>query len=337
MQNYVIPEFSTDNFSIILPSEMVYIEIYDKDFNYILDSNKAVIINNVLYIYRENYQSSDFPLNVLAFSSEDGEQAIPLFNQRLGMPTSNTRIAIGKRNELAKNINVREFADYVNEGGSIYITKDFSGFDYNIGRENLDIYSKNVVRNATRNIITQSSYTYTSQQFYFRPWMNTRNPFSSGQGYDFKQIRFTTTFKNGFIDVNTDFIARAYYIRENGGYRVCSISEAIGQNWSPEQPVIVAPEVEGLPIEIRKYGDGQTNQSIQIYSNYDFPFLIFTGTPYTINGKTLQGDSVYTFYQQKASTGVTVNRMTDVAFSAFPTDKRIRYRVHYAVNDAQLT
>lgn len=333
MQNYVVPEFST-SYSLTLPSEMAYVEIYDKDFNFILDSNSAVLINNMLFLKRENFQTSDFPLNVIAFSSEDGEAAIQLFNQRIGMPTNYSRLAVGKRNELARNVNVAQFADYVNEGGSIYIGKDFTGFDYNAARANLDISSKNEVRAAVRNIITQSSYEWTSREIYLRPWMTQAY---SDLSYHFRSSKFHTSFRNGFIDINLDFNARAFYTAESGVfYRICGIADAVGQNWAPEQPIIVAPEVSSLPISGYKYGDGQYTQNITFNSQYDLPMLVLTGAPYTINGRTAAGESIYAFNPFKAVSPVSVNS-GNAAFNLFQTEQRIRYHIRYAVNDAQLT
>ena len=332
MQNYVLPEFS-ETYSLILPYQTVYFEVYDKDFKYILNGNGAKLINNTLFLHRENFQESDFPINILTFSSEDGEAAIALFNQRVSMPTSTARFAIGKRNELARNINVKDFANYVNEGGSIYIGKDFTGFDYNAARENLDIYSKNEVRNFTRNIITQSSYNYTSNNVYLRPWMS--QAFSSGS-YHFQQGKFYTSFRNGFVDINIEFVARAYYTVETGFYRLCGIGEAIGQNWAPEQPIIVAPEVTSLPKEIRKYGDGQANQSINLNSQYNLPYLVITGAPYKMNGSSAPGESICTFNPYPRVSTISANG-GQAAFNMFTSNQTIRYHIRYAVNDAQLT
>ena len=136
---------------INIPKDISYVEMVTYKgtpyyFMNIEDSTMFKIISNptcnTIVLKRENFSADMFPLTITTFDDDDLISGAELFNKSRGIPYSSVRIAVGKRNTPSKNIKLGNLCKYINEGGSAYVAKDFSGLDYDEARENLDVYSK---------------------------------------------------------------------------------------------------------------------------------------------------------------------------------------------------
>lgn len=190
MQQITIDEFS-DTYTVNVPKNTSYIQVeaYDSnEFHYvdITDSTIYQVIENAnfntIVLAAENFLSGQFPLIITTFSDSDTVGGVPLFDRASGIPLSTMRLAVGKRNNPSRNVTYEDFANYVNEGGGAYVTKDFGGLDYDIARGNLNIYSKgeidalrqeyeysNVTFDMTRDDALRFGDTYTGYPFIQTP------------------------------------------------------------------------------------------------------------------------------------------------------------------------
>lgn len=259
MQQITINNFE-DTTSINVPKDTAYVEILaykghpyyyyeniDNSFLFKVISNPT---NNTLVFSRENFTDDMFPLTVTAFSESDLIGGSELFNKSWGVPFNTIRLAIGRRNKPSKNITFENLAKYINEEGAAYVTKDFSGLDYDVARENLNVYSKeeidrlqneymfsNVNFDLTRNDALRFGDTYTGYPFMESTLvesgrMNAHNTFHSW-------------YKSAVCGLELKFLnVKSFMNYRNNPFYFCDIQTLFnGRQFTTQVPLIITPTV----------------------------------------------------------------------------------------------
>lgn len=323
MEKYTITDFEGTQ-AIAISSDTSYIEICDQYGNLLSDNGNARVVNNLVYLDRENFQDNDFPLSIFAFSTSASGGAIKLFEQRLGVPGYTSRLALGKRHELAKNLTVSDLFDYVNDGGAIYVNKDLQGIDFAEARENLDLYSKSEIDTIfNEKVKATTEYEFTSTNYSAGTFYGI-----AGSIWSPANIYFETTYKSGVLTVTGHCNAYGWNVRYGGPYELCTIAEAIGQQWEPETPVIAPVILDSFPKTFVYYGSGGYRDNAVIYSPMQMPMLIFTASPVEIGSYSLDGGKVYVFNPYATATYGN--------YYDFQGQLSLEWQVTYCPNDAQL-
>ena len=260
MRQIIVDEFNGTT-TVNIPQNVAYISIEGYSgvptYHYedITDSFLYSVIENANYntivLNSENFRTSQFPLIITTFSESEMLKGLPLFDRPFGIPFGVMRLAVGKRNEECKNITYKVFADYVNEGGSAYVTKDFGGLDYDVARQNLDVYSKqeidrltqeyeytNITFNRTRNDALRFGDTHTGYPFIQTPQTQSSriNCHNTLHSYYKKGV---CGFELKFRDVKTYADLRmnpCYFTDIQGIFN--------GHQFTTQAPIIIKPTVQ---------------------------------------------------------------------------------------------
>ena len=231
-----------------IPKDTSYVEMVTYKgapyyyFMNIEDSTMFKIISNptsnTIVLNRENFSADMFPLTITTFDDDDLISGAELFNKSRAVPYNTIRVAVGKRNTPSKNILLGNLCKYINEGGSAYVTKDFSGLDYDEARENLGVYSKkeidslqeeymfsNVTFDRVKNDALRFGDTYPNYPFVESTLiesgrLNAHNTFHSwhksgvcGLDLKFLNVKSFGSFRNNpfyFCDIQTLFNGRQF-------------------------------------------------------------------------------------------------------------------------------
>ena len=317
MQQITVDEFEGTT-SINVPKGVAYISIEGyrgvPTYHYeeITDSCMYNVIENAnfntIILNSDNFETSQFPLILTTFSDSDITGGTPLFDRSFGIPINSVRIAIGKRNNESKNITFGDFSNYVNEGGSAYVTKGFEGLDYDVARENLDVYSKreidriaqeyeytNVRFNMTKNDALRFGATYTGY-----PFIQTTQT-ESGRTNCHNTLH--SYFKNGVCGFELTFQNVKTYadLQLNPCYFSDIQGIFNGRQFTTQAPLIIKPVVKksngNLPGYFRRgYIYGTTLSLTDPVPNIEGQYPVMVITPdYQIKfaNFTLEANSVY--------------------------------------------
>ena len=258
MQQITINNFE-DTTSVNIPKDTAYVEIvsYREGRFYYENVDDSflfkVIYNanfNTLVFSKENFTNDMFPLILTTFSNSDLEGGSELFNKSFGIPYGIMRLAVGRRNRPSKNITFENITKYINEGGSAYVDKTFTGLDFEEARQNLNVYSKgeidalqneymfsNVVFNLSRNDALRFGDTYTGYPFLETTLMES--------GRYNAHNTFHSWFKGGVCGFELKFLNVKSYIeyRDNPHY-FCDIQTLFnGRQFTTQVPLIIKPSV----------------------------------------------------------------------------------------------
>ena len=245
---------------INIPKDISYVEMVTYKgtpyyyFMNIEDSTMFKIISNptcnTIVLNRENFSADMFPLTITTFDDDDLISGTELFNKSRGIPYNTIRIAVGKRNTPSKDILLGNLRKYINEGGSAYVSKDFSGLDYVAARENLDVYSKkeidslqndymftNVTFDLTKHDSLRFGDTYTNYPFVEstlteRGRLNAHNIFHSW-------------YKGGVCGLDLKFLnVKTFASFRNNPFYFCDIQTLFnGRQFTTQLPLVVVPTV----------------------------------------------------------------------------------------------
>ena len=258
MQQLTVNIFE-DTTSINIPKDTAYVEIVTYKgapyyyFMNIEDSTMFKIISNPSYntilLKRENFSADMFPLTITTFDDDDLISGTELFNKSRGIPFSSIRVAVGKRNTPSKNIKLGNLCKYINEGGSAYVTKDFSGLDYDEARENLDVYSKkeidsfqneymfsNVIFDRVKSDSLRFGDTSTSY-----PFLETE----VGSGGLNAHNTFHSWYKGGVCGLDLKFLnVKSFNSYRNNPRYFCDIQTLFnGRQFTTQVPLVIVPTV----------------------------------------------------------------------------------------------
>lgn len=317
MQQIIVDEFEGTT-TVNIPKNVAYISIEGYSgipvYHYedITDSFLYNVIENANYntivLNSENFSTSQFPLIITTFSDSEMLTGLPLFDRPFGIPFSAVRLAVGKRNTESKNITFEVFANYVNEGGSAYVTKDFGGLDYDVARQNLDVYSKqeidrltqeyeytNITFDLTRDDALRFGDTYTGYPFIQTPQTQSSrtNCHNTLHSYYKKGV---CGIELKFKDVKTyaDFRLNPCYFSDIQGI-------FNGRQFTTQVPIIIKPTVQksngSIPGYFRRgYLSGTTLALTNAIKNSVSQYPVMVITPdYQIRfaNSVLEANSVY--------------------------------------------
>ena len=322
MQQITINEFEGTT-SINVPKGVAYISIEGYSgvptyhYEEITDSCMYNVIENAnfntIILNSDNFETSQFPLILTTFSDSDISGGAPLFGRPLGIPIGSTRIATGKRHSPCKNITFDDFSNYVNTGGSEYVTTSFDGLDYDIARENLNVYSKKEIDSL------ENEYEYTNIKFDMAK-TDTLRTSDTATGYPFMQTPITTQtlpsrinchntfhsyFKKGMCGFEITFQNVKSYSTTLNGVNPCFFSDIQGifngRQFTTQVPLIIKPVVKSsngtLPIYYRRrYHQLDTMWLTDAFMNTEGQFPVMVITPdHQINFATytLNANAVY--------------------------------------------
>lgn len=245
---------------INIPKDISYVEMVTYKgtpyyyFMNIEDSTMFKIISNptcnTIVLNRENFSADMFPLTITTFDDDDLISGTELFNKSRGIPYNTIRIAVGKRNTPSKDILLGNLRKYINEGGSAYVSKDFSGLDYEEARENLDVYSKKEIdslqneymfsnvtfdrtkQDALRFGDTYPTYPFLESALTERGRLNAHNIFHSW-------------YKGGVCGLDLKFLnVKTFASFRNNPFYFCDIQTLFnGRQFTTQLPLVVVPTV----------------------------------------------------------------------------------------------
>ena len=242
-----------------IPKDISYVEIVTCKgtpyyyFMNIEDSTMFKILSNptcnTIVLDRENFSADMFPLTITTFGEEDLINGTELFNKRWAVPYDSIRIAVGKRNTPSKNILLGHLCKYINEGGSAYVTKDFSGLDYEEARENLDVYSKKEIDSL------QTEYMFSNVAF-DRVKSDALRFGDTGSSYPFLEVEvgsgglnahntFHSWYKGGVCGLDLKFLnVKSYNSYRNNPRYFCDIQTLFnGRQFTTQVPLVIVPTV----------------------------------------------------------------------------------------------
>lgn len=244
---------------INIPKDISYVEMVTYKgtpyyyFMNIEDSTMFKIISNPSYntivLKRENFSADMFPLTITTFDDDDLISGTELFNKSRGIPYSSIRIAVGKRNTPSKNIKLGNLCKYINEGGSAYVPKDFSGLDYDEARENLDVYSKKEIDSF------QTEYMFSNVAFDLVKSDALRFG-DTRDGYPFLEVEvgsgglnahntFHSWYKGGVCGLDLKFLnVKSFNSYRNNPRYFCDIQTLFnGRQFTTQVPLVIVPTV----------------------------------------------------------------------------------------------
>ena len=259
MQQLTVNIFE-DTTSINIPKDTAYVEMVTYKgtpyyyFMNIEDSTMFKILSNptcnTIVLKRENFSADMFPLTITTFDDDDLINGTELFNKRWAVPYDSIRIAVGKRNTPSKNITFGDLCKYINEGGSAYVAKDFMGLDYEMARENLNVYSKKEIDSF------QNEYMFSNVTF---DWIKQdmlrvadtypRYPFMESMLFEGVRLNAHNTFhswyKGGVCGLEIKFLnVKSFMSYRNAPVRFCDIQELFdGRQFTTQAPLVIVPTV----------------------------------------------------------------------------------------------
>ena len=242
-----------------IPKDISYVEIVTHKgapyyyFMNIEDSTMFKIISNptcnTIVLKRENFSADMFPLTITTFDDDDLISGTELFNKSRGFPHNSIRIAVGKRNTPSKDILLGNLCKYINEGGSAYVTKDFSGLDYEEARENLDVYSKKEIDSL------QTEYMFSNVAF-DRVKSDSLRFGDTGTSYPFLEVEvgsgglnahntFHSWYKGGVCGLDLKFLnVKSFNSYRNNPRYFCDIQTLFnGRQFTTQVPLVIVPTV----------------------------------------------------------------------------------------------
>ena len=247
---------------INIPKDISYVEMVTYKgtpyyyFMNIEDSAMFKIISNPSYntilLKRENFSADMFPLTITTFDDDDLISGTELFNKSRGIPFSSNRVAVGKRNTPSKNIKLGNLCKYINEGGSAYVTKDFSGLDYEVARENLDVYSKKEIDSFQNEyMFSNVTFDWTKQDMLRVADTYPLYPFLESKLFEGEGVRlnahntFHSWYKSGVCGLDIKFLnVKSFINYRNVPQRFCSIQELFnGRQFTTQVPLVIVPTV----------------------------------------------------------------------------------------------
>ena len=245
---------------INIPKDISYVEIVTYKgtpyyyFMNIEDSTMFKIISNPSYntilLNRENFSADMFPLTITTFDDDDLISGTELFNKSRGIPYSSIRVAVGKRNTPSKNILLGNLRKYINEGGSAYVTKDFSGLDYEVARENLDVYSKREIDSFQNEyMFSNVTFDWTKQDMLRVADTYPLYPFMESMLFEGVRLNAHNTFhswyKSGVCGLDLKFLnVKSFMSYRNVPFRFCGIQELFnGRQFTTQVPLVIVPTV----------------------------------------------------------------------------------------------
>ena len=259
MQQLTVNIFE-DTTSINIPKDTAYVEMVTYKgtpyyyFMNIEDSTMFKILSNptcnTIVLNRENFSTDMFPLIITTFGEEDLINGTELFNKSWSVPYDSVRIAVGKRNKPSKNITFGDLCKYINEDGSVYVTKDFSGLNYEEARENLDVYSKREIDSL------QNDYMFTNVTFDSTKHDVLRvgdtyplYPFMESKLFEGVRLNAHNTFhswyKSGVCGLDLKFLnVKTFMSYRNVPVRFCDIQTLFeGRQFTTQVPLVIVPTV----------------------------------------------------------------------------------------------
>ena len=242
-----------------IPKDISYVEIVTCKgtpyyyFMNIEDSMMFKIISNPTYntivLNRENFSADMFPLTITTFDDDDLISGTELFNKSKGVPYNTIRVAVGKRNTPSKNILLGNLCKYINEGGSAYVTKDFSGLDYEEARENLDVYSKKEIDSLQTEYML-SNVAFDRVKSDSLRFGDTRDgyPFlegEAGSGGLNAHNTFHSWYKGGVCGLDLKFLnVKSFNSYRNNPRYFCDIQTLFnGRQFTTQVPLVIVPTV----------------------------------------------------------------------------------------------
>ena len=242
-----------------IPKDISYVEIVTCKgtpyyyFMNIEDSMMFKIISNptcnTIVLKRENFSADMFPLTITTFDDDDLISGTELFNKSRSIPSPSIRVAVGKRNTPSKNILLGNLCKYINEGGSAYVTKDFSGLDYEEARENLDVYSKKEIDSL------QTEYMFSNVAF-DRVKSDSLRFGDTRDGYPFLESEaggggvnahntFHSWYKGGVCGLDLKFLnVKSFNSYRNNPRYFCDIQTLFnGRQFTTQVPLVIVPTV----------------------------------------------------------------------------------------------
>ena len=243
-----------------IPKDISYVEIVTHKgtpyyyFMNIEDSMMFKIISNptcnTIVLKRENFSADMFPLTITTFDDDDLISGTELFNKSRGVPYNTIRVAVGKRNTPAKNILLGNLCKYINEGGSTYVAKDFSGLDYEVARENLDVYSKKEIDSFQKEyMFSNVTLDWTKQDMLRVADTYPLYPFMESSLIENVRLNSHNTFrgwhKGGVCGLEINFLnVKSYMDYRNNPFRFSGIQELFnGRQFTTQVPLVIVPTV----------------------------------------------------------------------------------------------
>ena len=242
-----------------IPKDIAYVEMVTYKgtpyyFMNIEDSTMFKIISNptcnTIVLKRENFSADMFPLTITTFDDDDLISGTELFNKSRGIPYNTIRIAVGKRNTPAKNILLGNLCKYINEGGSAYVAKDFSGLDYEEARENLGVYSKREIDSLQNDyMFSNVAFDWTKQDALRFGDTSTSYPFLESTLVEGGRLNahniFHSWYKGGVCGLDLKFLnAKSFASFRNNPFYFCDIQTLFnGRQFTTQLPLVVVPTV----------------------------------------------------------------------------------------------
>lgn len=343
METFIIEDWNSGTKIISLPSSVRYVDLYDANDVYLNDNYVFVIDNSCrVQLAYENFENAAFPLKLFAFDKNEIDSGEALFGQPLGAPQYQNRLGIGKRHEVAKNVENAEMFDFINDFGNIYITKDFDGFDYDIARTNLDVYNQTETSSKLTGISTDVTYPQGGGQVISAPieipmfWEDS----GGSQGYVTATGTFATYMQAGKVNVTLRLrdiwvVGNKYYDSSTqrwikGKYvKICEISDVIGSyGLKPQLPIFTFAKVAYLPMTVEHWPSGVT---FNIESLEFLPIVLMTPGPVTFAGINIEEAGVYVIRQTDAS----ADNFNAPDFYNFNSPRDFDYHLEFFANDLQ--
>ena len=259
MQQLTVNIFE-DTTSINIPKDTTYVEMVTYKgapyyyFMNIEDSTMFKILSNptcnTIVLNRENFSTDMFPLIITTFGEGDLLNGTGLFSKSWSIPYDSIRIAVGKRNTPSKNITFGDLHKYINEGGSTYVTKDFTGLDYEVARENLDVYSKKEIDSfQTEYMSSNITFDWTKQDMLRVADTYPLYPFMESMLFEGVRLNAHNTFhswyKSGVCGLDLKFLnVKSFMNYRNVPFRFCGIQELFnGRQFTTQLPLVIVPTV----------------------------------------------------------------------------------------------
>ena len=259
MQQLTVNIFE-DTRTINIPKDISYVEMVTYKgtpyyyFMNIEDSTMFKIISNPSYntilLKRENFSVDMFPLTITTFSEDDLINGTELFNKSWSVPHDSVRIAVGKRNTPSKNITFGDLCKYINEGGSAYVSKDFTGLDYAVARENLDVYSKKEIDSLQEEyMFSNVTFDRTKNDALRFGDINTNYPFVESTLIESGRLNAHNTFhswyKSGVCGLDLKFLnVKSFGSFRNNPFYFCDIQTLFnGRQFTTQVPLVIVPTV----------------------------------------------------------------------------------------------
>lgn len=147
---------------ISLGKDVIKVDIYNSSRQLLTDNCNASIqfsdSNNILVLESQNFIQTDFPLKVVALDSTDTSGSVTLFDlyRTSNIPTT-FNVAVGKKNELCKNIRIADLYKYIAENLD-YLSSNPYNWNLNdaVAQDKLNVYSKEEISNITRQYVYAS-------------------------------------------------------------------------------------------------------------------------------------------------------------------------------------